>query len=82
MKLENKEGVWKSDDFWSFRPKDDDWFYIHNTNKAKVLEASSDGKIIFEDFKEGKKHFNVWQSQQTLCKVYKRCTIGVQSLLR
>ena len=58
--LENKEGVWKSDDFWSFRPKDDGWFYIHNSNKAKVLEASSDGKVILEDFKEGKVH-QLWK---------------------
>jgi hypothetical protein len=52
--LENKEGVWKSHDFWSFRPKEDDLFYIHNTNKSKVLGATSDGKVILEDFKEGK----------------------------
>ena len=32
--------------------------------------------------KRAKQHLNVWQSQQILCKVYKRCTRGEQSLLR
>ena len=34
MKLENKKGVWKSDDLWIFKPKDDDLIYINNTSKA------------------------------------------------
>ena len=53
-KLENKEGVWKSDDLWIFKPKDDDLIYIENTSKAKFLGATRDGKVILEDFEEGK----------------------------
>ena len=52
--LENEEGVWKSDDLWIFKPKDDDLIYIENTSKAKVLGATSDGKVILEDFEEDK----------------------------
>ena len=44
-KLENKEGVWKSDDLWIFKTKGDDMIYIENTSKAKVLGATSDGKV-------------------------------------
>ena len=51
--LENKEGVWKSDDFWSVRPKDDDLIYIENTSKTKVLGVTNDDKVILEDFEEG-----------------------------
>ena len=43
-KLENKKGVWKSDDLWIFKPKGDDMIYIENTAKAKVLGATSNGK--------------------------------------
>ena len=42
--LENKEGVWKSDDLWIFKTKGDGMIYIENTSKAKVLGATSDGK--------------------------------------
>ena len=53
-KLENKEGVWKSDDLWIFKTKGDDMIYIENTSKAKVLGATSDGKVIQEFLVEGK----------------------------
>ena len=39
---------------WIFKPKDDDLIYIENTSKTKVLGATSDGKVILEDFEEGK----------------------------
>ena len=52
MKLKNKEGVWKSDDLWIFKPKDY-MIYIENTSKAKVLGATSDGKVIPEVKVEG-----------------------------
>ena len=51
--LKNKDGFWKSDDLWIFKPKDDDMFYIENTNETKVLE-SSDGKVNEEVKKENK----------------------------
>jgi len=53
-KLENKEGVWKSDDLWIFKSKDDDLIYIENTSKTKVLKATGDGKVIEEVLEEGK----------------------------
>ena len=53
-RLENEEGVWKSDDLWIFKIKRDDMIYIENTSKAKVLEATSDGKVIQELLVEGK----------------------------
>ena len=42
-----------SDDEWNFKTTDD-YFYIENISKNKVLETSSDGKITLEDFEEGK----------------------------
>ena len=39
---------------WIFKPKDDDLIYIENTSKAKVLGATSDGKVIQECLVEGK----------------------------
>merc|ERR1712008_616050 len=63
-------GVWKSDDLWIFNVvfvkkntyhiKDDDLIYIENTSKTKVLGATSDGKVILEDFEEGKAH-QLWK---------------------
>ena len=53
-KLENKAGLWKSVDSWSFKTKNDDLISIENTSKTKVLEATSDGKVIEEAFVEGK----------------------------
>ena len=45
---------------WIFKPKDDDLIYIENTSKAKDLGATSDGKVILEDFEEGKAH-QLWR---------------------
>jgi hypothetical protein len=45
---------------WIFKPKDDDGtqdddlIYIENTSRKKVLGATIDGKVIQEDFEEGK----------------------------
>ena len=43
-----------SDEEWNFNFKNIDDFYIENISKNKVLETSSDGKVILEDFEEGK----------------------------
>ena len=48
---------------WIFKPKDDDLIYIENTSKAKVLGATSDGKVILEDFEEGKAH-QLWKKRE------------------
>ena len=53
-KLENKMGVWKSDDLWIFKNKGDDLIYIENTSNTKVLQATSDGKVIEKVKVEGK----------------------------
>jgi hypothetical protein len=45
---------------WIFKPKHDDLIYIESTSKAKVLGATSDGKVILEDFEEGKAH-QLWK---------------------
>ena len=62
--LTNKEGLWKSVDSWTFRDKDPTkeygLIYIENTSKAKVLEATSDGKVIQEELVEGKAH-QLWK---------------------
>ena len=53
-KLENKEGVWKSDGDWEFKPQINGLIYIENTSKTKVLGSTSDGKVIEEVKVEGK----------------------------
>ena len=50
--LKNK-GLWMSDEEWNFKAKDD-YFYIENMSKTKVLSAKSHGEVILEDFEEGK----------------------------
>ena len=59
-KLENKEGLWKSDDLWIFNQTNDNWFYIKYNSTTKVLEATSDGNVTLEDFEEGKAH-QLWK---------------------
>ena len=51
--LKNKEGLWMSDEEWNFITKDD-LVYIENISKTKVLEATSNGVVILEDFEENK----------------------------
>ena len=51
--LQNKDGLWTSDDEWNFKTKDD-FIYIENISKTKVLGAKSHGEVILEDFEEGK----------------------------
>ena len=45
---------------WIFKPKNDDLIYIENTSKTKVLGATGDGKVILEDFEEGKA-YQLWK---------------------
>ena len=45
---------------WIFKPKDDDLICIENTSKTKVLGVTNDGKVILEDFEEGKPH-QLWK---------------------
>ena len=52
--LKNKEGAWKSDDDWEFKPQINGLIYIENTSKTKVLGSTSDGKVIEEVKVEGK----------------------------
>ena len=51
--LKNKEEIWKSNDSWVFKPKDDDLIYIENTSKTKVLETFVN-EVILADFHEDK----------------------------
>ena len=68
-KLKNKEGLWKSDDLWNFKFRDDGLLYIENISKTKVLEAKSDGKVILEDFEENKAE-QLWQKGNPDAKGY------------
>jgi hypothetical protein len=55
--LQNKAGLWMSNDEWNFKKKDenDDYsYYIENISKSKVLGAKNDGEVILEDFEEDK----------------------------
>ena len=52
-KLQNKEGLWMSDEEWQFQAKDH-LIYILNISKTKALRATNDGEVILEDFKKDK----------------------------
>ena len=54
---------------WTFKPKDDDLIYIENASKAKVLGATSDGKVILEDFEGGNAH-QLWKKGELDAKDY------------
>ena len=54
---------------WIFKPKDDGLIYIENTSKTKVFGATSDGKVILEDFEEGKAH-QLWKKGELDAKDY------------
>ena len=58
--LKNKEGAWKSDDDWEFKPQINGLIYIENTSKTKVLGSTSDGKVI-EEVKEVGKAEQLWK---------------------
>ena len=55
--LQNKAGLWKSDDAWNFKTKDD-LIYIENISNAKFLGITDYvgitdyGKVIQEDIAE------------------------------
>ena len=57
--LQNKEGLWKSNEMWTFTTKND-LIYINNISKAKVLGATNDGEVVLEDFEEDKKEL-LWK---------------------
>ena len=52
--LKNKAGLRKLVDSWIFKSKNNGLISIENTSKRKVLEATSDGKVIQKVFVEGK----------------------------
>ena len=56
--LQNKEGIWKSNDMWNFTYKVhtryEDLICIENINKTKVWGTIYDSKVILENFEEGK----------------------------
>ena len=54
---------------WIFKTKDNDLVYIENTSKTKVLEATSDGKVIQEVFEEGKAE-QLWKKGKPMAQDY------------
>ena len=56
--LQNKEGIWKSNDMWNFTVKEGipkkELIYVENINETKVLGTTNDGKVILEIFEEDK----------------------------
>ena len=52
--LKNKAGLWKSVDSWNFKTEAENFIYIENTSKTKVLVATSEDKVIEEVFVDGK----------------------------
>jgi len=51
--LQNKEGIWKSNDMWNFTSKED-LICIENINKTKFWGTTNDSKVILENFEKGK----------------------------
>ena len=48
-----------SNDTWEFKDKDD-WIYIENISKTKVLVPTNDGKVILE-VKDEDKNEHLWE---------------------
>ena len=48
-----------SNDAWEFKDKDE-WIYIENNSKTKVLVPTNDGKVILEVKDEGKNE-QLWE---------------------
>ena len=48
-----------SNDAWEFKDKDD-WIYIENISKTKVLVPTNDGKVILE-VKDEDKNEHLWE---------------------
>lgn len=51
--LQNKEGIWKSNDMWNFTAKED-LICIKNINETKVWGIKNDSNVILENFEEDK----------------------------
>ena len=49
--LQNKKGLWKSDDTWNFTSKGD-LIHIRNIKKEKVWGTTDDRKVILENFED------------------------------
>ena len=56
--LQNKEGIWMSNDLWNFKSKDD-LIYIENISKSKVLGFTNDMKVTL--VKKGGKTEQLWR---------------------
>ena len=54
--LQNKEGLWKSNDTWNFQNYTslDGLIYIENIDESKFWGATIDGKVILENFEKDK----------------------------
>ena len=61
--LLNKGGLWKSNDMWNFNYFDHDLIHVENINKTKVWGATNDGKVILEDYVEGKAD-QLWRKRE------------------
>ena len=51
--LQNKAGLWISEEEWNFKTKGD-LIYVENVSNQKVLEATSNDKVTLEDIEDGK----------------------------
>ena len=51
--LQNKDRIWLSNEKWVFKTKRN-FIYIENILTKKVFGTTSDGKVIWEDYEEGK----------------------------
>ena len=51
--LQNKDGIWNSNDMWNFTSKED-LIRIENVNKTKVWGSKTDSKVVLENFEEDK----------------------------
>jgi hypothetical protein len=54
---------------WNFESKNNGYICIENTSKTKVLQATSDGKVIQEVFEEGKAE-QLWKKGEPMAHDY------------
>ena len=65
--LQNKEGIWKSNDMWNFTTKED-LIWIENINNKTIWGITNDSKVILENFED--KAQQLWKKGESNAEGY------------
>ena len=65
--LQNKEGIWKSNDMWNFTTKED-LIWIENIDNKTIWGTTNDSKVILENFED--KAQQLWKKGESNAEGY------------